>query len=93
MAGVENINRNNFPSADNLRSIIYNNNFNRFLNIVKTKIDAVNNLNYIRILNNELVNIPVDIIIEGKIYLSNSGYKIIQLEDVANTSIGFKVEW
>ena len=90
-----NINRNNFPNVDNLRNILYNFNFNRILNIIKNKIDAANliNHNYVRVLNNDLINISQNTINDVKNYLINHGYQIILIEDAAYNSLGFKVEW
>ncbi len=90
-----NINRNNFPNANNLHNILYNTNFNRLLLIIKDRIEIANltNLNYIRLLNIDFINFSQILIDNLKIYLIEYGYQIILIEDINNNNIGLKIKW
>uniref|UniRef100_A0A6C0EBP3 Uncharacterized protein n=1 Tax=viral metagenome TaxID=1070528 RepID=A0A6C0EBP3_9ZZZZ len=90
-----NVNRDNFPTANNLNDILYNLNFNRILRIIRDRIETanLNNLNYVRILNADILNTAINVINNLKLFLINNGYQIILLEDANNISIGFKIIW
>ena len=89
------ITRENFPTANNLTNILYNYNFNKLLTIIKDKIIIanMNNNNYIKLLNNDLLNILQNIINDVKTFLINNGYQIILVEDTNNINIGLKIQW
>ena len=90
--------RNTFPSLQELTVILYEEQFNRILNIVKTRIlNAYNNIpplnnNVARLLNNEFNNIPMQVITDVKTFLqTQKGYTITDSEDINGNIIGWRI--
>ena len=87
------VTRENFPNARELQLIFQQEQFNQLLSIVKTAmIHAKNmNLNQARIMNNDMINLPVPIIRDVKDFLREKNYKITEIEDVGGISTGWKI--
>lgn len=94
---IDNINRDNFPSRDNLVTRLYNIKFNNCLNLMITKINEANtrNKNYIKIINNDndITNIPLYILDDLKRLLITKNYIINNIENDNDEIIGFKIYW
>uniref|UniRef100_A0A6C0H8Y9 Uncharacterized protein n=1 Tax=viral metagenome TaxID=1070528 RepID=A0A6C0H8Y9_9ZZZZ len=92
-----NINESNFPHSDNIRNIIYNHQFNKLLQHIKTEIINCTSTN----LNNNnikfnLVTIalyPPEIINDVKNYLKTKNYKNVDIEDAQGNVVGWKLYW
>jgi hypothetical protein len=86
---------NNFPMKEDLKNLFHEINFNRVLEIIKNKMHLANieGLNYIRILNSDVVNISQVIIDEVKNCMRQRLYTITNIEDVQSNFIGWKLEW
>ena len=89
------VDSNNFPMKEDLKNLFHEINFNRVLEIIKNKMHLANieGLNYIRILNSDVVNISQIIIDEVKIFMQQRLYTLTNIEDVQSNFIGWKLEW
>lgn len=86
---------NTFPSRANLVELLAEDQFNRILQLVKTKIlNASNeNLNSIRVMVADVTQFKVQIVSNVKTWLTGKGYTITEIEDVTGQSIGWKLSW
>ena len=84
-----------FPNKCSLNNILYENQFNRLLQLIKVYINSasVENINYIRILNSQTTQYTSNIISNVKSFLKNKDYIIIDIEDINSNSIGWKLSW
>jgi len=89
------LSRNNFPNRTNLINLLNNMKFNNLLNSIKDKIllANTNNLNYIRLTQNELNIYSNELINDLKQYLINNSYIIIHIEDNTGVNQGLKIQW
>lgn len=86
---------NTFPSRENLIEILYENQFNCILQLIKTKIlNAENaNLNSIRVLVSDISQFKAQIVTNVKAWLTGKGYTITEIEDGNGQSTGWKLWW
>jgi len=86
---------NTFPSRENLIEILYENQFNCILQLIKTKILNVanENLNSIRVLVPDVAHFKPQIVTSVKTWLTDKGYTITEIEDANGQSTGWKLSW
>jgi hypothetical protein len=86
---------NTFPSRANLVEILTEDQFNRILQLVKTKIlNASNeNLSSIRVMVADVAQFKVQIVSNVKNWLVGKGYTITEIEDATGQSTGWKLSW
>jgi hypothetical protein len=89
------VDRNNFPFLPDLRTTLYNMQFDNLLNFIKDKIVNASRMNqtFVRILNNELNQYNESMVNDVKAFLITRGYTIIVIEDQAGVSIGWKINF
>ena len=89
--------KHNFPSKNDLITILYNTNFNKLLNKIKDDILAANelsnNINNIAFYNNTLTLYSNNLILDVKEHLKNLNYKINDIENADHVIIGWRVYW
>jgi hypothetical protein len=87
--------RQNFPSATQFKQLCALHNFNRVLDLVKSKMFAANIsfLTVARIMNHDFASFPSDIVKDVKEFLVTQGFTITDIEDAAGISQGWKLTW
>ena len=87
--------RENFPSAKQFNQLCAKNNFNRVLDMVKRKMFSANlsNQTFIRVLIPDTSPFPSESVRDVKVFLAAQGYSIIEIEDGAGISHGWKLSW
>ena len=86
---------NTFPSRANLVEILDEDQFNRILQLVKTKIlNASNeNLTSIRVMVADVAQFKTQIVTNVKTWLGGKGYTITEIEDAVGQPTGWKLSW
>ena len=89
------VTRDTFPDKTTLVTMITQDQFNRLLQVIKTKIinASILNLEFIRILNTETTQFKAATITCVKTFLSNKSYSITEIEDATGQSTGWKLGW
>jgi hypothetical protein len=97
------INIENFPTAEALKTLIYKKNINRALNIIYKKLEQVDLSNLSVLLLKTDFHVPIsetnasaytisdNILQEVMKYLTDKGYRINEIQDVNNNHIGWKI--
>lgn len=90
-----NITADTFPSFTALQDILFREDMNQFLNMIKNRIIQAKrgNIPFVRILQAEQGIYSQHVINETKSFLAVRGYVITELEDVAGVSIGWKINY
>jgi hypothetical protein len=85
----------NFPSAQDLKTMLDTNNFNRVLELIRLRIIDANNRNenFIRINNPEFIGFTNKTICDVKSFLVNKGYIIANIENDNLAQIGWRLSW
>jgi len=89
------VNRDTFPCKQELNELFNENQFNRLLQYIKTQINTaqLENINFVRILNTQVLQYTPQIIANIKLFLTNKHYTIVDIEDIDNNTIGWKFSW
>lgn len=97
------INIENFPTAEDLKKSLYKNNINRALNIIYKRFEQIDLSNpSILLLKTDFhvpagiavpcaCNIPENILQEVIKFLTEKGYRINEIQDINNNYIGWKI--
>lgn len=85
----------NFPSAAQFQQLCAKNNFNRVLDMVKSKMFAANGCfqSFARVTNADTTPFPATIVKDVKDFLVSQGYTITEIEDGVGVSQGWKLSW
>ena len=86
---------NTFPSRNNLVEILSEDQFNRILQMIKSKIlnAALENVTSIRVMVADVAQFKAQIVTNVKAFLAGKGYTITEIEDSVGQSTGWKLTW
>ncbi len=89
------INSLNFPDKNSVNECFFQENFNRLLDLIRTKMVHANgtNNNYCRVLTAETAGYKATVVTSVKSFLTNKGYAITEIENSDGVSTGWKITW
>ncbi len=89
------INSLNFPDKNSVNECFFQENFNRLLNLIRTKMVQANSTNtsYCRVLPADTTGYKELVVTSVKSFLTNKGYSIVEIENADGGSTGWKLSW
>jgi|LauGreDrversion4_2_1035121.scaffolds.fasta_scaffold04848_9 hypothetical protein len=89
------INSLNFPDKNSVNECFFQENFNRLLGLVRTKMVQANstNNNFCRVLTADTASYKEIVVTSVKSFLTNKGYVITEIENHDGISTGWKLMW
>jgi hypothetical protein len=89
------VNSLNFPDKASLNECFFQENFNRLLHLVRTRMIDANtfNNNFCRILNPDTANYKPNVVTSVKSFLIGKGYVISEIETPDGIPSGWKLTW
>ncbi len=84
-----------FPDKNSVNECFFQENFNRLLNLIRTKMVQANssNNNYCRVIPADTAGYKDLVVTSVKSFLTNKGYAITEIENADGVSTGWKLSW